>query len=113
MVRYGDDLLVLCPSKERAEAALRALRAILADLGLAVSEAKVQMVDLSEKGRGIDFLSYVGDRVKQQDEQRSIRSGSGVTRPPCRGGRAVPRRSSDDRPGPWQQRHPAGAAAWA
>lgn len=64
LVRYGDDLLVLCPTKERAEAALRAMRAILADLGLALSEAKIQVVDLKEKGRGIDFLSFHHRRVE-------------------------------------------------
>jgi RNA-directed DNA polymerase len=64
LVRYGDDLLVLCPTKERAEAALRALRTILADLGLALSEAKIQMVDLNEKGQGVDFLSFHHRRVE-------------------------------------------------
>lgn len=64
LVRYADDLLVLCPTRERAQAALRALRTILADLGLALSEAKIQVVDLGQKGRGIDFLSFHHRRVE-------------------------------------------------
>lgn len=64
LVRYGDDLLVLCPTKQRAEAALQALRTILASLGLALTEAKVQMVDLKDKGQGIDFLSFHHRRVE-------------------------------------------------
>ena len=64
LVRYADDLMVLCPTKERAEAALRAVTAILASLGLALTEGKVQIVDLRRKGQGVDFLGFHHRRVE-------------------------------------------------
>ncbi|HVI17507.1 MAG TPA: reverse transcriptase domain-containing protein, partial [Gaiellales bacterium] len=35
LVRFADDLLVMCKSRQQAQAALARLRALLADLGLA------------------------------------------------------------------------------
>src|SRR5262249_44468954 len=48
LVRYADDLLVLCRTKGEAERALAALRAILAELGLELKEAKTRIVQLRE-----------------------------------------------------------------
>jgi RNA-directed DNA polymerase len=64
LVRYCDDLVVLCPTRERADAALRALAAILASLSLALSEGKVWIVDLGQKGQGFDFLGFHHRRVE-------------------------------------------------
>jgi RNA-directed DNA polymerase len=58
LVRYADDLVVLCPTKERADAALAALTAILAELGLSLAEAKTTVVDLREPRTGFDFLGF-------------------------------------------------------
>ncbi len=46
LVRYADDLVVLCRSKREAEDALRALTAILAELGLELKQAKTRIVQL-------------------------------------------------------------------
>lgn len=69
LVRYADDLLVLCPTRERAEAVLAALQTILAKLGLKLNEAKVRLVDLRDESQGFDFLGFHHRRVK------SARSG--------------------------------------
>jgi RNA-directed DNA polymerase len=58
LVRYADDLVILSPIKERADAAHAALIGVLADLGLALNEAKTHMVDLREQGQGFDFLGF-------------------------------------------------------
>jgi hypothetical protein len=58
LVRYCDDLVVLCRSREEAERALAALRSILADLGLAPKAAKTRVVHLVEGGEGLDFLGF-------------------------------------------------------
>ena len=58
LVRYSDDLVVLCPTKERAEAALAALGQILAALGLSLHAAKTRIVDLRVAGAGFDFLGF-------------------------------------------------------
>ena len=58
MVRYADDLVVLCDSERDARRALAALRAILADLGLRPKQAKTRIVQLREGGPGFDFLGF-------------------------------------------------------
>jgi RNA-directed DNA polymerase len=57
-VRYADDLLALCQTRVGAEAALAALRLILAELGLELKDAKTRIVHLEEGGEGVDFLGF-------------------------------------------------------
>jgi RNA-directed DNA polymerase len=66
MVRYADDLVILCPTRERAEAALRALKAIVAELGLELAQAKTRLVDLREQGQGFDFLGFHHRRMRSR-----------------------------------------------
>lgn len=58
LVRYVDDLVVLCRTRSEAEAALRALRAVLAELGLELKAAKTRIVHLQEGVEGLDFLGF-------------------------------------------------------
>jgi group II intron reverse transcriptase/maturase len=58
LVRYADDLVVLCRTRAQAEAALRELRALLAELGLELAEAKTRLVCVNEDGEGFDFLGF-------------------------------------------------------
>ena len=58
LVRFADDLLVLCKTRQQAQAALARLRALLADLGLAPKEAKTRIVELVVGGEGFDFLGF-------------------------------------------------------
>lgn len=58
LVRYADDLVVMCANRQEAERALAALRSLLADLGLAPKEAKTRIVQLREGGEGFDFLGF-------------------------------------------------------
>jgi RNA-directed DNA polymerase len=57
-VRYADDLVVMCQTKAEAERALVALRAVLAELGLELKQAKTRIVHLREGGEGLDFLGF-------------------------------------------------------
>jgi len=56
LVRYADDFVVLCRSREQAEAALEAAREILGGLGLELHPEKTKVVDLREGREGFDFL---------------------------------------------------------
>jgi RNA-directed DNA polymerase len=56
LVRYADDFVVLCGSREQAEDAQRRARALLADLGLELHPDKTRVVDLREGREGFDFL---------------------------------------------------------
>ena len=58
LVRYCDDLVVLCRTRAEAERALAALTAVLADLGLEPKAAKTRIVHLTEGGDGLDFLGF-------------------------------------------------------
>jgi RNA-directed DNA polymerase len=56
LVRYADDGVALCRSAAQAQAALDAIREILASLGLELHPGKTKVVDLREGREGLDFL---------------------------------------------------------
>jgi RNA-directed DNA polymerase len=59
LVRYCDDLVILCRTRAQAEAALRELRALLAELRLELAEAKTRLVFLDNEGEGsFGFLGF-------------------------------------------------------
>jgi RNA-directed DNA polymerase len=58
LVRYADDLMVMCRSRAEAERALAGLTSLLADLGLEPKPAKTRIVHLVEGGEGFDFLGF-------------------------------------------------------
>ncbi len=58
LVRYADDLVVMCRSQSEATQALAKLRLILVSLGLEAKEAKTRIVHLEEGGEGFDFLGF-------------------------------------------------------
>jgi RNA-directed DNA polymerase len=58
LVRYCDDLVVMCRSREQAQAALERLTVLLGDLGLEPKASKTRIVHLVEGGQGVDFLGF-------------------------------------------------------
>jgi RNA-directed DNA polymerase len=58
MVRYADDFVVLCKSREEAEAALAQVRAFASDNGLRLHPDKTHVGDCRKLGEGFDFLGY-------------------------------------------------------
>ena len=58
LVRFADDLLVMCRTRAEAEAALVSLRQILGELGLQLKDTKTRIVHLKEGGEGVDFLGF-------------------------------------------------------
>jgi len=58
LVRYADDVVVMCDTREQAEAALAQLTALLAGLGLEPKAAKTRIVHLAEGSPGFDFLGF-------------------------------------------------------
>jgi len=55
LVRYADDFVVFCHTKERAEEAKEKLKAWFTERGLTFSEEKTRIVNLDE---GFDFLGF-------------------------------------------------------
>jgi RNA-directed DNA polymerase len=69
MVRYADDFVVLCASREEAERALTVVQQWVAANGLTLHPDKTRVVDASQRG-GFDFLGYHferGDPSRTQD----------------------------------------------
>jgi len=58
LIRYADDLVVMCATRQQAEAALVQLRLLLGGLGLELKPAKTRIVHLTEDGEGFDFLGF-------------------------------------------------------
>ncbi len=56
LVRYADDAVALCRSREQAEHALARFQQLLGGLGLELHPAKSRIVDLREGREGFDFL---------------------------------------------------------
>jgi group II intron reverse transcriptase/maturase len=74
LVRYADDLVVMCQTEAQAEAALAALRLGLAQLGLEPKDAKTRIVHLTEGGEGLDFLGFHHCWVRARDPRfRQVR----------------------------------------
>jgi RNA-directed DNA polymerase len=67
LVRYADDLLVMCKTRTEAENAREALSVILAELGLEPKQAKTRIVRLVEGGEGVDFLGFHHRWVRSRD----------------------------------------------
>jgi hypothetical protein len=66
LVHDADDALVMCRSREQAEAALARLRELLAELGLEPKEAKTRIVHLQVGGEGFEFLGFHHRLVRSQ-----------------------------------------------
>jgi RNA-directed DNA polymerase len=58
MVRYADDLVILCRTREAAEKALELLTATLGRLDLEIHPGKTRIVDLRDGSEGFDFLGF-------------------------------------------------------
>lgn len=57
MIRYADDFLILCESREEAEAALQEVKQWMREAGLSLHPEKTRIVDARERG-GFDFLGW-------------------------------------------------------
>jgi group II intron reverse transcriptase/maturase len=58
LVRYCDDLVVMCQSRGQADAALARVTVLLGALGLEPKASKTRIVRLVEGGQGLDFLGF-------------------------------------------------------
>jgi RNA-directed DNA polymerase len=58
MVRYADDMVILCPSEEAAKGVLQTLRKWTAQAGLILHPEKTRLVDMGQPGASFEFLGY-------------------------------------------------------
>jgi RNA-directed DNA polymerase len=72
MVRYADDLVILCKSATEAEEALALLRTLVTQRRLTLHPTKTRIVDTTQRG-GFDFLGYNFDRGYKTPRTKSRR----------------------------------------
>jgi RNA-directed DNA polymerase len=72
MVRYADDLVVLCRDEETARAALADIAAWTEAAGLTLHPEKTRVVDATQAG-GFDFLGYHFERGYRWPRTKSLR----------------------------------------
>lgn len=72
MVRYADDFVVLCRSRQEAEAALEKIRQWVAEAGLTLHPEKTHIADVTQKGGGFDFLGYHFERHYRWPRRKSM-----------------------------------------
>jgi RNA-directed DNA polymerase len=72
MVRYADDLVLLCRSEAEAKEALTYLQKLMEERKLKLHAEKTRIVETSEKG-GFDFLGYHFERGTRWPSGKSMR----------------------------------------
>jgi RNA-directed DNA polymerase len=72
MVRYADDFVVLCKSREEAEAALAEVRAFAGDSGLRLHPDKTHLGDCRRQGEGFEFLGYRFEAGRRHVRKKSL-----------------------------------------
>jgi RNA-directed DNA polymerase len=72
MVRYADDFVVLCDSREQAQAALREVRAWVQASGLSLNEDKTHIGDCRREGEGFEFLGYRFEAGRREVRPKSL-----------------------------------------
>lgn len=70
LVRYADDLVILCGTEAKAQEALRRLGEVMEQLGLRLHPVKTRVVNLMEGREGFDFLGFHHRRVKSRRRGR-------------------------------------------
>lgn len=70
LVRYADDFVILCRTKEHAEEVLGVVRHWCVAAGLQLHPDKTRLVDMSEPG-GFDFLGYHFERTGRWPREKS------------------------------------------
>jgi len=89
MIRYADDAVVLCRSREEAESALARMRTWVSENGLALHPDKTHLGDCRVNGEGFEFLGYrfeAGRRLVRKKSLMALRDKVRVRTPRNRGG---------------------------
>ena len=72
MVRYADDFVILCRSREEADAALDLVRYWVRDNGLTLHPSKTHVGDCRQPGQGFEFLGYRFEAGQRHVRKKSL-----------------------------------------
>jgi len=73
MVRYADDFVILCRSREEADAALAEVRTWVEANGLTLHPDKTHVGDCRQKGEGFEFLGYRFEAGRRWVRKKSLK----------------------------------------
>jgi RNA-directed DNA polymerase len=74
MIRYADDTVVLCRSREEAQSALARMQAWVTANGLTLHPDKTHLGDCRAEGQGFEFLGYRFEAGKRWVRKKSLMS---------------------------------------
>jgi len=72
MVRYADDFVILCRTREEAQAALEDVRVWVSENGLALHPDKTHVGDCRQPGQGFEFLGYRFEAGQRHVRKKSL-----------------------------------------
>ena len=73
MVRYADDFVILCRSREEAMAVLEQVRRWVSENGLTLHPEKTHVGDCRQAGEGFDFLGYRFEAGRRLVRDKSLK----------------------------------------
>lgn len=73
IVRYADDFVILCRTREDAERALATVGALTGERGLTLHPEKTRIVDATQSGAGFDFLGYHFEAGHRWPRKKSLK----------------------------------------
>lgn len=73
MIRYADDLVILCQSEAEAHRAYELLSDLTTQRGLTLHPEKTRLVDVSIPGEGFDFLGYHFEKGTRWPRKKSLK----------------------------------------
>jgi len=76
LIRYADDLVIVCGTRTEAEAAYGLLKAWVEAQGIRLHSDKTRIVNMNETGTGFDFLGYHFERTRNGKTDRWPRQKS-------------------------------------
>jgi RNA-directed DNA polymerase len=72
MARFADDFVILCRTREEADAALADVRAWVSENGLALHPEKTHVGDCRQPGQGFEFLGYRFEAGQRHVRKKSL-----------------------------------------
>ena len=73
MARYADDFVILCKSRQEAEAALSRVTQLVEQRGLTLHADKTSLVDTRQAGEGFEFLGYRFENGTRRPRKKSLK----------------------------------------
>jgi RNA-directed DNA polymerase len=73
MIRYADDLVIMCRTQDEANRALELIGRLTAERALTLHPDKTRVVDMSLPGEGFDFLGYHFEKGTRWPRTKSLK----------------------------------------